>query len=353
MANNLDIYSQVASMIRGKKQKKGNYTEEVPQQKGAISQFLEDNYKHFNAGTLLRAAQAYKDLIDRGGKMMITLAGAMSTGELGITLAEMIRQNKVQAITCTGANLEEDVFNLVAHDSYVPLPNYRHLPLETEEDLADEGFSRVTDTAIKNDSMKLVEDYLTKMWKDAKRNNQSFFPHEYFFKLLLSGKLEKYYQIDPKNSWMLAAAQADLCMVVPGWEDSSLGNIFASEVYDGELPSSVIKGGIDYMVYLIDEYKRLSKDEGIGFFQIGGGISGDMPICVVPLLKLDLKQDDTPFWKYFCQISDAVTSYGGYSGATPDEKITWYKIDKDTPQFVIESDASIVAPLIFAYILNM
>ncbi len=89
----------------------------------------------------------------------------------------------------------------------------------------------------------------------------------------------------------------------------------------------------------------------VGFFQIGGGIAGDFPICVVPMLEQDLERD-TPLWGYFCQISDSTTSYGSYSGAVPNEKITWGKLDGNTPKFIIESDATIVAPLVFAYVLG-
>jgi deoxyhypusine synthase len=90
----------------------------------------------------------------------------------------------------------------------------------------------------------------------------------------------------------------------------------------------------------------------VGFFQIGGGIAGDFAICAVPTLIQDKKRDDVPFWGYFCQISDAATSYGGYSGAVPNEKITWGKLDVETPKFMIQSDATIVAPLIFGYVLG-
>ena len=105
------------------------------------------------------------------------------------------------------------------------------------------------------------------------------------------------------------------------------------------------------MGFLIDWYKQNSKDESIGFFQIAGGIAGDFPICVVPLIQQDL-QEDCKLWGYFCQISDSTTSYGSYSGAVPNEKITWGKLSEETPRFVIESDASIVAPLVFAYVLG-
>ena len=151
---------------------------------------------------------------------------------------------------------------------------------------------------------------------------------------------------------MLAAAQANLPIFVPGWEDSTTGNIFAARLIDGTITNrEVVRGGIEYMMALAEWYTETSRESPIGFFQIGGGIAGDFPICVVPMLQQDLCRD-TPVWAYFCQISDAVTSYGGYSGATANEKITWGKLAMETPKFMIESDATIVAPLIFAYILG-
>lgn len=164
--------------------------------------------------------------------------------------------------------------------------------------------------------------------------------------------MQEYYEIPEKNSWMIAAAQRNLPMIVPGWEDSTLGNIFASYCLKGELNPSTMKSGIEYMTFLADWYTAEASSEGIGFFQIGGGIAGDFPICVVPMLYQDMERTDTPFWSYFCQISDSTTSYGSYSGAVPNEKITWGKLGIETPKFIIESDATIVAPLVFAYVLG-
>jgi deoxyhypusine synthase len=131
-----------------------------------------------------------------------------------------------------------------------------------------------------------------------------------------------------------------------------MGNIFASYCLKGELKASTMKSGIEYMTFLADWYTENAGKDGIGFFQIGGGIAGDFPICVVPMLYQDMERTDTPFWSYFCQISDSTTSYGSYSGAVPNEKITWGKLDINTPKFIVESDATIVAPLIFAYVLG-
>lgn len=322
-------------------------------EKGPISNFIEHHYKHFNSAALVDAAKGYEEHLLDNGKMMITLAGAMSTAELGRSLAEMIRQDKVQIISCTGANLEEDVMNLVAHSHYERVPHYRDLTPEEEWALLERGLNRVTDTCIpEEEAFRRLQGNIVKQWKGAQDKGERYFPHEYMYKMILSGDLEEYYEIDPKNSWMIAAAEKNLPIIVPGWEDSTMGNIFASYCIKGELNPSTVKSGIEYMTWLADWYTKNSSGKGVGFFQIGGGIAGDFPICVVPMLYQDMEMPETPFWSYFCQISDSTTSYGSYSGAVPNEKITWGKLDIKTPKFIVESDATIVAPLIFAWILD-
>ena len=265
----------------------------------------------------------------------------------------MIRQDKVQIITCTGANLEEDVMNLVAHNHYKRVPYYRDLTPEQERELLNNQMNRVTDTCIpEEEAFRRIQQHIFKIWKAADDKGERYLPYEFMYQLLRSGVLEPYYEIDPKNSWMLAAAEKNIPIIVPGWEDSTLGNIFTSYVIKGELKASTVKGGIETMIFLTEWYRANSGGKGVGFFQIGGGISGDFPICVVPMMYQDLEWEDVPFWAYFCQISDSTTSYGSYSGAVPNEKITWGKLDVDTPKFIIESDATIVAPLIFAYLLG-
>lgn len=321
-----------------------------------ISQFIKHHFRHFNAAALVDAAEGYRKHLVDGNKMLVTLAGAMSTAEMGILLAEMIRQDKIHAISCTGANLEEDIFNLVAHDFYERIPHYRDLTAQDEEDLLNRHMNRVTDTCIPEmEAMRRLEDTVLKYWVKADQEGKSYFPHEFFYQILLSGDLEQYYQIDPKDSWMLEAAKKNLPIIVPGWEDSTLGNIFAGHVISGDVKNvHTVKTGIQYMIELADWYTKTAKEEStIGFFQVGGGIAGDFPICVVPMLHQDLQRTGVPLWGYFAQISDSTTSYGSYSGAVPNEKITWGKLGKDTPKFIIESDATIVAPLIFAMVLDM
>ncbi len=320
---------------------------------GPVSSFMKQHFRHFNAATVVDAAEGYRRHLDEGGAMMITLAGAMSTAELGISLAEMIRQEKVHAISCTGANLEEDLFNLVAHECYERIPHYRNLTPQDEQALLERHLNRVTDTCIpEHEAMRRVEGYVLEEWKAADRNGERYFPHEFLYRVLRRGQLEQFYQIDPENSWMLAAAAKDLPVYVPGWEDSTLGNFYAAHCLAGSIRNlHTVRSGVEYMMHLSEWYQRISPERSIGFFQIGGGIAGDFPICVVPMLIQDM-HCEVALWGYFCQISDSTTSYGSYSGAVPSEKITWGKLGVDTPAFMIESDASIVAPLIFAYVLG-
>jgi deoxyhypusine synthase len=319
-----------------------------------VKNFLERHYRHFNAATVLDAARGWVDLLDSGGRMFLTLGGAMSTAELGISVAELIREDKIHGICCTGANLEEDLYNLVAHEHYERIPNYRELTPTQEAELLERHLNRVTDTCIpEEEAMRRLESAVLEDWVSADRSGERFFPHQFLYRLLRSGKLAESYQIDPRDSWMMAAAEKNLPMFVPGWEDSTMGNMFAAQCIRGAVKNpSIVRSGIEYMIELAGWYQATAPTSPLGFFQIGGGISGDFPICVVPMLSQDLGHKDVPLWAYFCQISDSTTSYGSYSGAVPNEKITWGKLGVATPKFVIESDATIVAPLIFAVVLG-
>ena len=316
-------------------------------------QLMKRHFRHFNAAACLDAAEGWVRHLEAGNKMLVTLAGAMSTAELGISLAQMIRASKVHAICCTGANLEEDIFNLVAHHYYKRIPNYRYLKPVEEKALLQQGLNRVTDTCIpEEEAMRRTERHLVELWQQAERNKQRFFPYEFIYQLLASGKLESYYQIDSQDSWVVAAWQQGIPIFTPGWEDSTLGNVLVAEGIKGNIRRlDTVKSGLEQMELPVNWYKENTQEGSIGFFQIGGGIAGDFPICVVPLIQQDLKEE-CRLWGYFAQISDSTTSYGSYSGAVPNEKITWGKLDVNTPSYVIESDATIVAPLIFNYILN-
>ena len=309
---------------------------------------------HCNAGRTVEAGLQLRKHCDGGGKIFLTMAGAGSSFQMGITISQMIRAGKIAAISVTGANLEESLYRLVANDEYAHIPRYEELTPSEEKALDHAGLRRITDTFLpEEESVRKILPIFEKLWRKAQKEKRRYLWHEFFFqffqhndapKLGIQGRVE--------NCWLYQAWLYKIPIFVPGWEDSTLGNVFAAECLEKRFGPSLIKSGIEYMMALAAWYQTTSKAHDLGFFQIGGGIAGDFPICVVPLLEQDAKQRDVKKWQYFCQVTDAEESYGGYSGALPTEKRSWGKLPADCPAFNIKSDASIVVPLIFARVLG-
>lgn len=318
-----------------------------------IQALIEAHFSHFNARVLRDAARAYRAHIDAGGRMFLALAGAMSTAGIGGLLAPAIRAGLVHGISCTGANLEEDAFRLVGADQYEAIPDWSTLKPEQEAELYARGANRVTDTTIPDSVMLAVEEPLIARWYAAAVSGRTASPAEFMFDALADPALTQRFQ-KPEASWLLAARECKLPVWTPGWEDSTTGNAFSAAVMRGDIPDhACVESGTAQMNRLVRWYlENCDPDPGIGFFQVGGGIAGDFPICVVPLIAKELQMPDVPAWAYFCQISDAQPSYGSYSGAPPNEKIAWGKLRPDTPRYAIQSDATIVFPLLLAYLLE-
>ena len=323
----------------------------------SIRQFMDHHFLHFNSREVVAAARAWEAHLAAGGKMFISLAGAMSTARIGRILSRLIRADMIHGISCTGANLEEDIFGLLSAPDYEVIPDWRALRAEDEAALLERGMNRVTDICIPETVMLDMDDRLRVRWKAACEAGEAKMPSEYLWELFDDEDFRRQFKLPAEESWVLAAREKGVPIFTPGWEDSSLGNAFTAFVMKGDIPRhDCIVPGTEVMARLMRWYlehcNRAKGGPSVGFFQVGGGIAGDFAICAVPALIQDMKMEDVPYWGYFCQVSDAVTSYGGYSGAPPNEKITWAKLGVDTPKFMIQSDATIVAPLVFAYLLG-
>jgi len=335
---------------------------DVQKSKTPVSTFAERALRHCNGGTTLQAALWLKDHLDNGGKLVVTLAGALSSFQIGVTLAELIRQGKVHLISATGANHEESYYRYVAHSHYAYIPRYTELTPEQEAELRDAGLRRITDTFLPEDeSVRIMEPHLFKMWKEAEKKGQRFFPHEYFRRLYKEKLIKPDPAANPKDSWTYAAYEKNVPIVVPGFEDSTMGNIFASYTYTGKLrkndmPSvnpAVMKSGLEYFTWLYEWYMEESKKTPIAFLQLGGGIAADFPICVVPSIKHDLGNHSVRDWAGFVEIGSSPMSYGSYSGAGGKEKITWDKLSTKSYYAIIQSDVTVAFPWIAAILLGL
>ncbi|TSC99958.1 MAG: deoxyhypusine synthase [Candidatus Peregrinibacteria bacterium Greene1014_49] len=337
----------------------------VKKSKTPVTTFGELALKHCNGGATMQAALWLKNHLDNGGKLVITLAGALSSFQIGVTLAELIRRGKVHLVSATAANHEESYYRYVAHSHYAYIPRYTELTPEQEAELRDAGLRRITDTFLpEEESVRIMEPHLLKMWKEAQAQGERYFPHEYFRRLFAEGLIKPDSKANPADCWALAAYEKKIPIVIPGFEDSTMGNIFASYTYSGKyrkdksivLDPMLMKTGLEYFTSLYDWYMDEAKDHPIAFLQLGGGISADFPICVVPSLKHDLhlhKKMPIRDWAGFIEIGSSPMSYGSYSGAGGKEKITWDKLSTTSYYQIIQSDVTVAFPWIAAVLLDL
>ncbi|HLC50048.1 MAG TPA: deoxyhypusine synthase family protein [Candidatus Nanoarchaeia archaeon] len=327
-----------------------------------VSAFAQRTLNHTNGGSTLQAALWLKNHLKNGGKIVVTLAGALSSFQIGVMLAELIRQDKVHLVSATGANHEESYYRYVAHSHYANIPNYTELTPNQEAELRDAGLRRITDTFLPEDeSVRIMEPHLLKMWKDASKKGERYFPHEYFRRLFAEKLIKPDKLANPNDCWAYAAFEKNIPIIVPGFEDSTMGNIFASYTYNGKnkkkgdtvVDSNAMKSGLEYFHLMYDWYMEESKNAPIAFLQLGGGIAADFPICVVPSLKHDLKLPKVRDWAGFIEIGSSPMSYGSYSGAGGKEKITWDKLSTQSYYNIIQSDVTVVFPWIAAILLDL
>lgn len=327
-----------------------------------VSRYAELTLKHCNGGATLQAAHWLKNHLDEGGKLVVTISGALSSFQVGVMLSELIRQNKVHLVSATAANHEESFYRYVAHSHYAYIPRYTELTPEQEAELRDAGLRRITDTFLPEDeSVRIMEPHFLKMWKKAQKEGKRYFPHEYFRRLYAEKLIKPDPAANPADCWTYAAYEKNIPIVIPGFEDSTMGNIFASYTYNGKyrkdadvvLDQNIMKSGLEYFTMMYDWYLDNSKKSPIAFLQLGGGIAADFPICAVPSIKHDLKMHNVRDWAGFIEIGSSPMSYGSYSGAGGKEKITWDKLSTQSYYQIIQSDVTVAFPWIAAVLLDM
>jgi deoxyhypusine synthase len=331
------------------------------QSEGTITAYTRKTLLHCNGGATRESAEWLKNHLDTGGKLVVSIAGALSSFQQGILLSELIRQRKIHAISVTGANHEESYYRYIAHSHYAYIRRYTELTPTQEQELRNAGLRRITDTFLPEDeSVRIMEPKLLKLMKQAAKEGKRYFPHEYFSELFEQGLIRPDRLSDPEDCWVYAAWKYKIPIFIPGFEDSTMGNIFASYTYTGKhakkeplFDQSIIKSGIEYFHEAYDWYMKTSADAPIAYLQLGGGIAADFFICVVPSLKHDLGIKKVRDWAGFIEIGSSPMSYGSYSGAGGKEKITWDKLSVKSYYNIIQSDVTVAFPWIAAILLDL
>jgi deoxyhypusine synthase len=350
-----------------------------------VTNYLVHTKRHCNGGKTVDAGLWLRDHCDSGGKIYLSMSGAGSSFQQGIIISELIRAGKIAGISVTGANLEESLYRLVANEHYAYIPDYVELTPTEEKELDHKGFRRITDTFLPEDeSTRVLLPIFEKLWRDESvrlsetitgirpADKPALFWHEYFFKVLEEIESKYIGTEELANCWLYWAWKHKIDITVGGVEDSTMGNIFAYYSYNGKHPflsryaqehpisPEVVAHSFRYMHKLAEWYQETTQTTSLAFLQLGGGIAGDFPICVVPHLKKDYLADlsikaQEAFikpWAGFIEIHSSPMSFGSYSGAGFKEKITWSKVEPDSFGIQIFGDYTEHFPDIAAIVLR-
>lgn len=344
-----------------------------PSHRTPVSNMLVATKRHCNGGRTVDAGLWLRDHCDKGGKIFLTMAGAGSSFQSGVWIGKLIRAGKIGGISVTGANLEESLYRLFANSHYAHIPEYESLTRKEEKELDRAGLRRITDTFLpEEESVRVILPMLEKLWREAMTKGESRLWHEYFFELFERKMIRFDPTANPDDCWLYQAWLHGVPVFVPGFEDSTMGNIFTHACYDGNHPflrryklrkpidPSVVQPNICYMHELAEWYMSSTKKQGLAFFQLGGGIAADFPICVVPHIKKDFLFEKSsvvqdrlvPPWAGYIEIHSSPMSFGSYSGAGGKEKITWSKLAENAFIIQICGDYTEHAPDIAALILR-
>lgn len=338
-----------------------------------VSNWLVRTQLHCNGGKTVDAGLWLKDHCDQGGKIFLTMSGAGSSFQQGILIGELIREGKIAAISVTGANLEESLYRLVAHSCYAYIPDYTTLTRVEEKELDHAGLRRITDTFLpEEESVRIVLPQLEMLWREAEENGERLLWHEYFFRLFERNLITFDPAANPDDCWLYQAWLHKIPVLVAGPEDSTMGNIFSHACYNGKhdilskyklekpINPAVVRPTFEYMHMLVEWYMDNTKERGLAFLQLGGGIAADFPICVVPHLKKDflgeqsieMQEKIVRSWAGFIEIHTSPMSVGSYSGAGGPEKLTWSKLEIYAYMSQIFGDYMVNFSLIVALILK-
>lgn len=348
----------------------------TPSPKTPISNWLVHTMRHCNGGRTVDAGLWLKKHCDEGGKIFLTMSGAGSSFQQGIMISELIRAGKIGGISVTGANLEESLYRALANEAYGNIPDYQELTRNQEQEFDDVGLRRITDTFLpEGETVRVILPLFEKMWRAAHRGKERRLWHEYFFDLFTWKMITPEQMTNPRDCWLYQAWLHKIPIFVPGYEDSTMGNIFTYYCFNGTHPflkrykqrkpinNDVVLPGTAYMHSLVQMYMnatRGGKKNWLAFLQLGGGIAADFPICVVPHLKKDYLAEESlqkqkrliPPWAGFVEIFSSPMSYGSYSGAGGKEKITWSKLNPDAYMMQIQGDYTMHFPPIAALVLG-
>jgi deoxyhypusine synthase len=289
-------------------------------------------------------------------KVVLTLSGAMTIAKMGKVIMKMIDAGMVQAVVSTGA--------LMAHglSEAVGMVHYRHDPRMTDEELFDKGYNRVYDTLEMEANLNYVEQFASKAM-DALEGTPELSSE------IICRALGKVLAEDPQGSGVLRSAYVKgVPVYVPAFTDSELGLDLstwamrrARDKHAGPQPLGLFDVLPRYNPYRdLNSFARFALGaKKLGIFTIGGGVPRNWAQEVGPYVDITNHRLGTEFtpprYNYAVRICPEPTHWGGLSGCTYSEGVSWGKFvpESEGGRFAeVYADATTVWPLLIKAVLE-
>jgi deoxyhypusine synthase len=299
-------------------------------------------YMAYSARDLHRAADIYDRMLkDNGCGVILCLAGSLISAGLKKVFADMIKNNMVDAVVSTGANMiDQDFFEALGFKHYIADDAFKNGL--GDSDLRQLMIDRIYDTFIDEEELRICDETTQKLFDEL--DPRPYSSRELFREF--GAYLEKSGGPKCPESIIFEAYKKDVPIFVPAFSDCSAGfGIVAHQharLAQGR-PHVSFDSGKDF--YELTQLKLKTADTGL--FMIGGGVPKNFAQDIVVAAEI-LTEDDAPMHKYAVQITVADVRDGALSSSTLKEASSWGKVDTVYEQMVY-SEATLAVPLIVGY----
>jgi deoxyhypusine synthase len=292
----------------------------------------------FNARRLAEACDIYRRMLEDDASICITLAGAMTPVGMSGPLIQLIENGCVDFIISTGANLYHDL-----HRAF-NLPMFQGDPHADDDGLRNNGLARILDVYITDLETMMPTDRIileSVIGKEFTKPISSADLHECIGHHVLERAPS------PKKSFVASAAENGVPIYTPSPADSSIGmNLIVPHILGQKIM-------LDPLLDILETTAIVRAAKKNGVIIVGGGAPKNFYMQTQPVLW-QILQDNQGGHDYFIQMTVDSPEYGGLSGATPEEAVSWGKVkDAQKNCVVVNSCCSILFPLLSKYAIDL
>ncbi|MEM1988877.1 MAG: deoxyhypusine synthase [Candidatus Woesearchaeota archaeon] len=277
----------------------------------------------FQASEVFKAAKIINTMINENVKIFLTFTSNLTTSGLRSLFAQWISTGKIHAVVTTAGTVEEDIMKALGEKFY--LGKFK----EDDIKLHEQGLNRIGNLMISNDSYMKFEGFITPILDEIAKSNKRITVSEL---LWLIGE-----KINDENSILRQCYLKKVPIFVPGITDGAIGfHLYLTQQKNHDFVIDVVKDFANIMFSITEDDKK-------GIIALGGGISKHHAILAAMI---------SGGMDYAVYITTSKETSGSASGATTSEAKSWGKIKDDSDSVTVIGDATIIFPLISAFVFD-